>query len=186
MTMIGHNNGPSLDAGASWRRHCWRRARETLLPVLPVEVVRLRVRRAQALGLPYRTYAGIRAASGHDVIAFLFSSNALALLPPAQALPETRRAKLLAIEGAAGRVGLARAPLDPEGLLALAGGALERAAAAPRPWAAWSEARAAVKAAHRGWPGDGVVLVGAGPDEPGWAEAARLAAFLPAERFFAA
>lgn len=185
MTLIGHNNGPSLDAGASWRRHCWRQARAALLPVLPVEVVRLRVRRARQLGLDYKTYAGIRAASGHDVIAFLFSSNALALLPPAQALPEDRRAKLVAIAGA-GRVGLARAPLTPQGLAAIAGPALDAAAPAPRPWAAWSEARAALKAAHRGWPADGVVMVGAGPDEPGWAEAARLAGFLPAERFFAA
>ncbi len=58
MSGVGHNGGPSMEAGASWRRHCWRAAREALLPVLPVEVVRLRVRRAAALGLDYRTYAG--------------------------------------------------------------------------------------------------------------------------------
>jgi hypothetical protein len=185
MTRTGHNNGPSLDSGTSWRRHCWTRARAALLPVLPIEVIRTRVRRAGELGLDYRTYAGIRAASGHDVIAFLFSSNALRLMPPAPVLADDRRDRLVAITGA-GRVGLARAPLDPDRLLALAGPALDRAHAAPRPWANWSEARAALRAAHAGWPADGVVLVGAGPDEPGWAEAARLAWFLPAERFFAA
>jgi len=31
----GHNNGPSLEEGAAWRTHCWRQAREALLPTLP-------------------------------------------------------------------------------------------------------------------------------------------------------
>lgn len=180
---LGHNNGPSLDDGTSWRRHCWQAARAALLPVLPIEVLRTRVRRAAELGLPYRTYAGIRAASGHDVIAFLFSSNALKPLTAAQ-LPPERAARLAAI-GGAGRVGLARAPLTPEALVRL-GAPLDRAHPAPRPFAPFAEARAALAAAHAGWPRDGVVLVGAGPDEPDWAQAARLAWFLPADRFFAA
>jgi len=185
MGLIGHNNGPSMDRGTSWRKHCWSRARAGLLPVLPIEVLRTRVRRAQALGLDYKTYAGIRAASGHDVIAFLFSSNALRLMDPLQGLPDAEHARLSRLEHV-GRVGLARVPLSPDGLLAQARGALDHAAFAPAPWARWADARAALKAAHQGWPGDGVVLVGAGPDEPAWAEAARLAAFLPAARFFAA
>lgn len=174
-----------MDEGTSWRRHCWQAARSALLPVLPIEVLRTRVARARALGLEYKTYASIRATSGHDVIAFLFSSNALRLLPPAQALREPERARLAAIAGAA-RIGLARAPLSPEGLAELAAPLLEAVHPAPAPWARWADARAALKAAHSGWPRDGVVLVGAGPDEPAWAEAARLAAFLPSERFFAA
>jgi hypothetical protein len=185
MSGIGHNQGPSLDTGTAWRRHCWTRARAALLPVLPVEVVRLRVRRAQRLGLDYRTYAGIRAASGHDVIAFLFSSNALGLIPATAPVPEGVRARLGGIEGAA-RLGLARTPLTPVALLSLTAGTLDAAAPAPRPFASWAEARATLRAAHVGLPSDGVVLVGAGPDEPGWAEAARLGWFLPAERFFAA
>jgi hypothetical protein len=80
--MLGHNGGPSLDRGFGWRHHCWKTAREALLPNLPIEVVRLRVKRAAEIGLDYRTYASIRASSGHDVVAFLFSSNALRLLPP--------------------------------------------------------------------------------------------------------
>lgn len=186
MTRIGHNNGPSLDPGTAWRRHCWTRARADLLPVLPIEVLRTRVRRAAALGLPYRTYASIRAASGHDVIAFLFSSNALRVLPPARAVPPEPGARLAALAPVAARGGLARAPLDAAGLAALAGPLLDRTAAAPRPWAPWAEMRAALRTAHGGWPADGVVLVGDGPDEPAWAEAARLAWYLPAERFFAA
>ena len=61
---IGHNRGPAMDAGVSWRRHCWTVARQELLPHLPLEVIRLRVRRAAAIGLDYRTYASVRAASG--------------------------------------------------------------------------------------------------------------------------
>ncbi len=70
MGEIGHNGGPSLAGGVSWRRHCWSAAREALLPTLPIEVVRLRVKRAKALGLDYKTYAGLRAATGHDVVAW--------------------------------------------------------------------------------------------------------------------
>ena len=89
MGEIGHNGGPSLEAGASWRRHCWTSARAALLPTLPIEVVRLRVKRAKALGLDYKTYAGVRAATGHDVVAFLFSSNALRVSLVRPAMPET-------------------------------------------------------------------------------------------------
>ena len=41
MAGIGHNNGPTMEAGESWRRHAWGKARARLLPVLPIEVVRL-------------------------------------------------------------------------------------------------------------------------------------------------
>lgn len=181
---IGHNNGPTIEGGTRWRTECWRQARAALLPVLPIEVIRTRVRRAGELGLDYRTYASIRAASGHDVIAFLFSSNALAALPHS-ALPPARLAQLTAIRGA-GRVGLARWPFTVAGLSQAAGPALDRTAPAPPPQARWAEARAALAAAHGGWPAQGVVLIGAGPDEPDWAPAAGLASFLPAERFFAA
>jgi len=77
--MIGHNGGPSIEAGYGFRKHAWGKAREALLPKLPIEIVRVRVARARRLGLPYRTYAGIRAATGRDVVAFLFSGNALEL-----------------------------------------------------------------------------------------------------------
>ena len=49
---IGHNGGPTLESGGSWRRVAWKKAREELLPTLPIEVVRLRVSRAKELGLP--------------------------------------------------------------------------------------------------------------------------------------
>ena len=61
---LGHNLGPTMQAGASWRKHCWVAARESLLPHLPIEVLRGRLRRAKELGLDYKTYASVRAASG--------------------------------------------------------------------------------------------------------------------------
>lgn len=184
--MLGHNNGPAMDAGVSWRRHAWTRARADLLPTLPIEVVRLRVRRAAELGLDYRTYAGVRAATGRDVIGFLFSSNALRVLRPGDALPATVAARLADIR--VGRIGLANPPLAPAALAAACGGTLDAATAAPRLLASWSEARAAMDAARRaaGWPADAVVLVGAHDLERSWCEAGRLAAFLPADHYFAA
>lgn len=187
MSTIGHNNGPTMEAGESWRRHCWGTARKRLLPTLPIEVVRLRVKRAAEIGLDYSTYASIRAASGHDVIALLFSTNALRMLPPAPALPRDRADRLAAV-AATGRAALVRAPLHPDTVLTLADGRLDQATPAPRPFASWSETRAALRAAltPQGWPADCVVLIGDTHEERDWSQAARLAYYLPADRFFAA
>jgi hypothetical protein len=187
MTTIGHNGGPTMEAGASWRRHSWKKAREALLPTLPIEVVRLRVKRAAEIGLDYRTYASIRAASGHDVIALLFSTNALRMLAPAPSLPTDRHAKLAAVTGTA-RAALVNTPLHPATVLTIAGGTLDHASPAPRPFANWSQARAALAEALRPgkWPADRVVLIGDTAEEREWAQAGRLAFYLPADRYFAA
>lgn len=183
---IGHNNGPAMDAGLSWRRHAWARARADLLPTLPIEVLRTRVRRAADLGLDYRTYASVRAATGRDVIGFLFSSNALRVLRAGDPLPAGRANRLTSI--LAGRVGLANPPLAPAALAAACGQALHRVHAAPAPLAPWAAARTAIDAARQdaGWPADAVILVGAHDLERDWCAAGRLAAFVPAERYFTA
>jgi hypothetical protein len=185
MSGIGHNFGPTLEPGGGWRLLCWRRARAELLPTLPLEVVRLRLRRAAELGLDYRAYASFRAASGHDIVALLFSTNALRLLPPAPALPEDRRARLAAVADAA-RAALVRAPLTPEAVMALAEGALDAAHPAPRPFAPWGEARRALLGAlaPARLPADRVLMVGDTAEERGWAEAARLGGYLEAPRYF--
>jgi plexin A len=54
---IGHNGGPTMEPGTSWRRHCWTKARRDLLPAMPLEVIGYRMKRATELGLDYRTYA---------------------------------------------------------------------------------------------------------------------------------
>lgn len=180
---IGHNGGPTLEAGFGWRRHCWKAARARLLPTLPIEVVRLRVRRAAELGLDYRTYASVRAATGHDVVAFLFSSNALRMLAHAPVLPADRAAKLAAVT-ACGRVALAVPPLTPGAVLAAAGAVIDAAHPAPPLMGPWRAAGAAIRAALGPVPGDRVILVGDMALERDWCAAGRLAGYLPAERYF--
>jgi hypothetical protein len=183
MAGLGHNGGPALD-GVAWRTHCWRAARARLVPTLPLEVVRLRVRRAAELGLDYKTYAGIRATTGHDLVAFLFSSNALRVLRQGQALPPDRSAKLASLKAVA-QIGLAVPPLVPQAL----GDAAPTLAAthtAPAPLAGFAEARARLREALGALPPDMVLLVGDHGLEAEWCAAGRLAGYLPAERYFGA
>lgn len=170
-----------MQPGVAWRAHCWRAARAQLLPTLPIEVVRLRVKRARDLGLEYKTYASVRAATGHDLIAFLFSSNALRLVRGRETLPLDRAEKLDAMT--CDRVALAVAPLTPAA--ALANPQIDQAHPAPFALAKFSEARAAIRAALGKVPGDRVLLVGDLALERDWCAAGRLAGYLPAERFFA-
>lgn len=192
MAGIGHNQGPTLEGGHGWRRHCWSAARAALLPVLPIEVVRLRVKRAAEIGLDYRTYASIRAASGHDVIALLFSSNALHLpLTPGRsgpvALPPEQVAKLQGLRHV-GRGLLVQTPLSAVDLAGQAPALWDHCAPAPAPLASWSETRRQLRAvlAHARWPAGGVVLIGDTTLERDWVATAQLAHYLPRERFFAA
>jgi len=177
---IGHNGGPATEAGASWRRHCWGSARKALLPHLPLEVLRGRLRRAAELGLDYSTYAGIRATTGRDVVAVLFSSNALGMERGAPASPDLA-ARLSGV--VAHRVGLATAPLRPGVMLKAP---LHEAHAAPSVLASPRLQRQAIRAALGACPSDAALLVGGYEAEREWCAAARLGAYLPAEKFFAA
>lgn len=181
MSGLGHNGGPTLEPGAGWRRYAWRRARQQLLPKLPLEVVRMRIRRARALGLDYKSYASVRAGTGRDIVALLFSSNALRAGPTHAAVPEDEARKLAAVTGA-DRLAFVHLPHDPARFLA-ANPALDAAARAPGLSDSWSGVREAVTAftTQRGLPGDAVVVIGATALEREWAEAGRLAGFLPAE-----
>jgi hypothetical protein len=181
MSDIGHNGGPSLQGGVSWRRHCWSAARDRLLPVLPVEVVRLRVKRAKALGLDYGTYASVRAATGHDVVAFLFSSNALRVSLVRPAMPVERAEKLAVVQ--CGRLALAVAPLSA-GMVMAANPVLDGVWPAPYALAGFGEMRERVRAALGRVPSDQVILVGDLGLERDWCAAGRLAGYLPAERYF--
>ena len=53
---IGHNEGPPL-VESQWHLVAWRMAVEEAWKNPPIEVVRRRLRRAQALGMTYRQYA---------------------------------------------------------------------------------------------------------------------------------
>lgn len=185
MTGLGHNGGPTLEPGFGWRRHCWTAARERLLPTLPIEVVRLRVKRAAELGLDYRTYASVRAATGHDVVAFLFSSNALRMMAPVPVMPVDRAVRLAALRDC-GRVALAVRPLTVAAVAAAGEGVLDAVHRAPDLLGSWRESGVAIRAALGRVPGDQVILVGETALEREWCAAGRLAGWIPAERYFGA
>lgn len=181
MSGPGHNRGPTMERGAGWRRFAWRRARADLLPVLPVEVVRMRVRRARELGLEYRTYAGVRAATGRDLVAFLFSSNALRVDRDGR-LDASRAERLEALRHC-GRIALVHPPVSPERVVAL-NPVVEKAGRAPGLADRWGTVRARVLDTLGPLPRDGVLVIGEAPLEREWSEAGRLAGYLPADRFF--
>lgn len=179
-TMIGHNNGPTMEPGAGWRTHCWSAARKALVPHLPIEVLRGRLKRAGELGLDYRTYAGIRATTGRDIVAVLFSSNALELRKGQLQLSAQTAAKLEQIHAA--RTGLATSPLRADDMLLAA--PLNAAYAAPAAFAPFSEQRQAVRAALGRLASDQTILIGGYSAESEWCASARLAGYVPAEAFF--
>ena len=186
MSGIGHNGGPGVADGASWRAQCWRVARGELLPRLPIEVVRLRVKRAAEIGLDYKTYAGVRAATGHDIVAFLFSTNALRLLRDGQAIEADRAAKLVRLREV-GRVLAVQPPIDCDRALvdlAAQGIAFDHADRAPVAAQNWGETRARLLAmlVPARLSADRVLVIGDTGLERGWAEAGRLAGYLPADR----
>lgn len=185
MSGIGHNGGPTMEPGASWRRHCWRAARRELLPAMPLEVVRHRVERARALGLDYKTYAGIRASTGRDIVAFLFSSNALRVDDRRVSAPVGRATKLRALRDC-GRLAAIHLPLDPSRVITANPGVLDLADRAPTLFDSWSTTRARLLGLARahGVPGDGILVIGETALEREWCATARMAGFLHAERYF--
>ena len=176
MTGPGHNNGPTMAPGARWRTHCWTHARAALLPHLPLEVLRGRLRRARELGLDYSTYAGIRATTGHDVIAVLFSSNALC----APCVPRSRAETVARVR--ARRTGLVSPPLRPGDLAA----PLDDAYPAPAHLAPFADQRRALRSALGPIPSDQALLVGAFTLEREWCAAGGLAGYVDAQRYFGA
>jgi hypothetical protein len=180
-TGIGHNNGPTIEPGQAWRTHCWGAARKALLPHLPIEILRGRLKRAGELGLDYRTYAGLRATTGRDIVAILFSSNALELRKGQLRLAASIAQKLEQV--AANRIGLATAPLSPDALMAAA--PLDVASAAPAAFASFAAQKQVLRAVLGACPSDQAVLIGAYGAEAEWCAAARLAGYVPATAYFA-
>lgn len=188
MSGIGHNNGPTLEPGFGWRRHSWARARADLIPNLPVEILRRRVSRAKDLGLPYKTYASVRASTGRDVIGFLFSNNALRVLRAHDAVPVERVEQLRKLQHA-DLLGLVHPPVSPtdlSGRCKEADIALLSVNTAPVFDAPWSAIRQRVCApiADAGLPRDGILVIGDTSHERLWSEAGKLAGFLHSDRYF--
>ena len=187
---IGHNQGPPLDAGHGFRRFAWKKARTELMPRLPIEILKRRVARAKQLGLEYPQYASILLGTGRDIVGFLFTCNALGLrLEKSIDLPRTVQAKLENLERC-DRMLLSDAGDDPSALAkTLAHSAritFASSAKAPVEPASWEDGRAAIRTAldPLKLPSDTVVMIGTRAEERAWADAARLARFLPAEQYF--
>lgn len=186
----GHNNGPSMAKGVGFRKHCWSKARADLLPKLPIEVIRRRVKRAGELGLDYKSYASIRATSGHDVVAFLFSSNVLRMLKDQGGLPADRADKLCALQRC-GRLVAVNKPLTHKEMKAAAarsGLELDSVITAPDLTHTWGQTRAILLTAFdpAKIPADKVVAIGDTALEREWCAAGRLAGYLSADAYFGA
>ena len=182
MAGIGHNSGQVAAPGHSFRTFAWQKARAALLPNLPIEVVRLRVKRAQDLGLPYKTYAGIRASTGHDLIGFLFSSNAVRVLRDGDAIPVSRAGKLARI--AADRTVLAHPRVTPDRLAQLP--VIDAAHAAPAITLTWAATRDHLKSVtrQRGAAADRFVVVGDTAIERDWVAACGAAGWVASDAYF--
>ena len=188
MSGMGHNGGPTMEPGYGFRKLAWGKARAALLPSLPLEVVRIRVKRAERLGLPYRTYATIRATSGQDIVAFLFSGNALDLRVGQAELSAPVAARVASLDGAAERLAAVYAPTAPEAVLTAQAGLFEAAGPAPGFTAPWREARDRLRGlmAERRLPSDAVVLVAATGIERGWGSIAGFGGVLDRDVIFGA
>lgn len=182
--MLGHNRGPTMEKGGAWRRYAWKRARADLMPTLPLEVARRRVRRARELGIDYKSYAGIRAATGRDIVALIFSSNALRLARDT-ALIEAERAEKLHTLKDVDSLALIQPPFDPAHIQRQ-NPILIAADRAPGLMDGWAETRARILALKGTRPADAIVVIGDTGLEREWSEAGRLAGFLPSSRYFSA
>ena len=185
MAGIGHNNGPSMQAGHRYRTHMWRRAQARLMPnAIPLMIVRMRVARAAELGMDYKTYASIRQFSGQDILGLLFSSNALGILGPGARMPAAERTALAAVRSAR-KLSLVHAPLQPPAVLQ-ANPVLDATALAPGLGDSWSDMRARIAGFVRDnrLSGNQVLIIGDTPLEAEWLSAARGAGYLSAGRYF--
>jgi len=131
--------------------------------------------------LDYRMYAGIRATTGRDIVAVLFSSNALEMRKGQLQVSAEAAQKLGQV--LADRIGLATEPVRPQGMLQAVHFAY--AIAAPFAFAPFAVQRTTLRAALGSLPSDQAILVGAYNAEAEWCAAARLAGYIPAASFFA-
>ncbi len=186
MPGIGHNQGPTMERGQKWRTFQWQKARAEAMPkAIPLMVVKMHVARAHQLGLDYPTYAAVRKASGRDIMALLFSSNALGVLrTDAPQMPLARAAALEAVKGAQ-KLALVHVPMKADRVQE-ANTVLDRVAMAPKFTDSWAEMHAHLREVLGAGKlvGDQVLIIGDTALERDWTTAARAAGYLEAERYF--
>lgn len=185
---IGHN---SRALGQGGRRFAWKKARKDLVEArVPLEIVRIRVRRAQRLGLTYPQYASILLGTGRDIVGFLFTVNGLQLrLARRLEAPAHVSAKLLTAPDAP-RIALAPPEEAAEEFMAelaeVTAARIDAAYPAPAAAASWGAARRIMRKAlaDASMPADGVVMIGGGAEDMRRADAAFLAKFIPTTEYF--
>jgi hypothetical protein len=184
---IGHNQGPTLEPGHRWRTFQWEQARKAAMPsAIPLMVVRMRVRRARELGLDYKAYAAIRQATGRDILALLFSSNALEVVrAEAPQMPVRRSEALEAVQGAR-KLALVHRPIRADRMGA-ANPVLDAVGPAPLFSDSWGEMRGHLSdfVSRQRLSGDQVLIIGDTALERDWSAAARAAGYLESGRYFA-
>ncbi|MBR9765001.1 MAG: hypothetical protein GYB53_16115 [Rhodobacteraceae bacterium] len=180
---IGHNQGPSMDAGRQFRVHAWTRAQASHREArIPVAIHRMRIARAKELGLSYADYCRIRATSGRDIAGYLISSNALGVQSNAAPVAPRITEKLLSLRHVL-RIGLAQPPLDPRLLLERVAG-LDLVFPAPPLLGSFPEIRAALARAQGRLPAAGLVAITALGLEAEWVAAGGLGGALPGDALF--
>ncbi|WP_289080432.1 hypothetical protein [uncultured Sulfitobacter sp.] len=185
---IGHNQGPSLERGQKWRTFQWQKAREAAMPsAIPLMVVKMRVARARELGLDYKAYAAIRQATGRDILALLFSSNALRVVRAGAPHIPLREAEVLDKVQRAQKLALVHRPLRPDSV-AQANPVLDHVAEAPKFTDSWSAMRDHLGQVVQGRKlvGDQVLIIGDTGLERDWATASKAAGYVEAARYFGA
>ena len=148
------------------------------------------MRRARELGLAYPQYASVLTGSGRDVVAFLFTAEGLRLkLAKRLEMPGDVKTKLGSL------IGVDRLVMAPEGeapdafqreLEDVSGIPFRAGAATLGEYASWGTSRRHILDILRPLklPADAVVMVGTREVELKWANAAKLAKYLPVEDYF--
>ncbi|MGI3167978.1 hypothetical protein ACRARG_02415 [Pseudooceanicola sp. C21-150M6] len=177
---IGHNNGPAMDAGRSFRVYRWAKAKANRpsASVTP-HVIRRRVTRAKELGLSYAAYASLLETAGRDVGGFLMSANALQLRPNRPEPPER------ILDHLAGLRNVERIALIPRGWPLPEADVFDAIYQAPTPMAAFPRIRMAIAQAQDRRPAASLVVIGMGLERE-WVSAGRLGGFLEASEVFPA
>lgn len=187
--MIGHNNGPPLgdiaDVAGLMRRYAWRKAHKAAWRTPPIEIVRLRQRAADALGLSYKDYTSILLDCGHRprAIFFGFAGTLVrerdgALMPGVEKkLRALRDCILLVVADDGGQSSVARVAEVCRAPLSLANGAVD----ASNRVAALHQ----TLVAHR-IPPSHAIMVGASLEDQECATRAKIARFFWAWEYFGA
>jgi hypothetical protein len=180
-----------MKTGLGWQRHCWTKARKDLLgKAIPIEIVRMRIKRARELGLSYPQYASIMLGSGRDIVGFLFTVDGLQLrLRKQLEMPDVVQDKLQSLRKC-NLAAFAPSGEHPETfrieLQQVAGVPFSATAPEPECDVNWPAARNAIRAVldPLKLPGDAVVMIGTCDMEKQWAMAGKIARFIPASEYY--